>query len=643
MKISKKLILAFLAVSIIALVVGLIGIFQLMNINSRHKDLYDNYGDSQGYIGYVNTNFQNWRIYVRDMILDKDAAKAQGYMTKIDDATDNMRTYLNEFGATCNLPEEKQNYNSLSAAIDSYKVVLDKMTELCLAGKYDDAYSVLREQASKDAADVAEKLINDTVAGNIGVGTKESASLSKSVDLTITVLILIVAIAVLGSVALGVFISRSISRAINAVVRAADQLACGDTDIQLNIRNRDETAQLAKSVQNTATALQRLISDANLLSQSAIEGKLSVRADVSEHRGDYRRIIDGFNKTLDAVIMPINEASGVLNEMSNGNFNILVTGEYQGDHAAIKNAMNNTINSLNHLIAEINSAAEQVAAGTTQVAAGSQALSQGAAEQASAIEELTAAMNEIALQTKQNALNAGQANELSMTVREFAMDGNNQMKVMQQAMTQINESSESISKIIKVIDEIAFQTNLLALNAAVEAARAGQHGRGFAVVAEEVRNLALRSASAARETTKMIEESIRKVKAGTSMADNTALALEKIVGSVGKATELIGSIAVASNDQATSVAQVNSGIEQVSQVVQTNSSTAEESAAVSEELSGQASLLQDMVGRFNLNGQSGSGAKKGIADAKAAKPLPEPKRQPAKPVIAMHDKEFGKY
>lgn len=248
----------------------------------------------------------------------------------------------------------------------------------------------------------------------------------------------------------------------------------------------------------------------------------------------------------------------------------------------------------------IHVAADEVASGAKNVSDASVSLSQGAAEQASSVEELSSSIAEIASQTSSNAENADKANELTHETSSHARIGDQDMKAMLKAMEEINESSKNISKIIKVIDEIAFQTNILSLNAAVEAARAGQHGKGFAVVAEEVRNLAARSAKAAKETTDMIENSIAKVDEGKTAAAKTAETLQTIVSNIDDVTGLVDSIAKASNEQKLALEQINQGVLQVSQVVQSNSATSEEAAAASEELSVQADRLKGAAAKFKL-------------------------------------------
>lgn len=326
------------------------------------------------------------------------------------------------------------------------------------------------------------------------------------------------------------------------------------------------------------------------------------------------------------------------------------TGDELGDVAASFEIMRQRVH---NVLLEINQGADQVAAGAHNVSDASVALSQGASQQAASVEQLSASIAEIASQTASNAQNAEKANDLTVGTKEKAQLGNEEMQEMLSAMEEINASSANISKIIKVIDEIAFQTNILALNAAVEAARAGQHGKGFAVVAEEVRNLAARSAKAAKETTDMIEGSMEKVETGREIAHKTAEALNAIVGDVSSVADIVANIAKASNEQKLALEQINQGVQQVSQVVQANSSTSEEAATASQNLNQQADIMRANVGKFRLSNNGGSFYGGNGSPAIQKPDLTSAGRQPAvvpakpgvKPrTIALTDDEgFGKY
>lgn len=331
-------------------------------------------------------------------------------------------------------------------------------------------------------------------------------------------------------------------------------------------------------------------------------GALSTRGDLESLDDRFRPMMQSVNEIIDVTVAPMNEIRERLEQVADGDLTARVTADYEGDHAALKDALHKTLDSLNDALGQVNRVSENVASGSRQVSDTAQSLSAGATEQAASLRQITTTLTQITDQTKQNAENASIANKLSDDARSVAVEGDKMMGGMVTAMGEIDASSQSIRKIIKVIDEIAFQTNLLALNAAVEAARAGVHGKGFAVVAEEVRSLAARSAKAAKETTELIEDSLQKVGQGTSIANQTAGALTKIVDGVGKVTDLVAEIAAASTEQANGIKDINDGLSQVEAVTQTNTAAAEEAAAASQELSRQSGELREKLDRFNLRG-----------------------------------------
>lgn len=366
------------------------------------------------------------------------------------------------------------------------------------------------------------------------------------------------------------------------------------------IGKRSEQDQILPAMVTMMQSIRDMILEANRLASAAVAGDLGQRGEEQKFQGGFRKVIEGFNQTIAAVDAPLGEESRVLQELAQGNLRVEMTGEYQGEYNRVKEVITQVVDTFNHVLGELNIAADQVSSGSKQVADASQSLSQGASEQASSVEELTSTVSEVAGQTKQNADDAMQASTHSAEAQMQANQGKTKMDEMLQSMREINESSTSISKIIKDIDDIAFQTNILALNAAVEAARAGQYGKGFAVVAEEVRNLAAKSAKSAKDTAALIEKAMIRTENGTKIANETAEMLSKILDGISRTTDIVKQIASASSAQATAIAQIDQGITQVSTVVQTNSATAEESAASSEELSGQAEALMQLVSRFQL-------------------------------------------
>jgi methyl-accepting chemotaxis protein len=423
------------------------------------------------------------------------------------------------------------------------------------------------------------------------------------------------------------FVARSISKPLRKISDAISQLSLGHTDIDLPVGVQVDCSQIKNCGQKDCSSYGN-VGPCWVESGSFALDKQCPRAFKGEdcrtcELYGARNELEEVGSSIMALTNGMKARAALAWEIADGDLTRQV--EIASDRDDLGKALNVMHEHLKRIHSQLRITGHHIHEGANQMADASQTLSSGASMQAASQEKITETVSNMAEHTKHNAENSTLANEFTEEAHSFAKEGNQQMQDLIEAMGDINASGQNISKIIKVIDEIAFQTNLLALNAAVEAARAGKHGRGFAVVAEEVRSLAARSAKAARETATLIENSVDKAKNGVKIADTTAEALQKIVHSVGKITELIGEIAIDSKDQAERIYQINQELSQIDQITQSNTANAEETAATAEQLASQTTYLEELLRSFKVDeenydtymvGKKTTGKKQQLLDVK---------------------------
>jgi methyl-accepting chemotaxis protein len=489
--------------------------------------------------------------------------------------------------------------------------------------------------AEVDAENKVAELIEQTVAGN----------LKQRIDAT--------------SLPAGFMrdISNGMNRLLEAVIDPLNMAASYVDDLSKGLIPQEITSDyqgdfniIKNNLNACGRAIKALVADGNMLAEAAEAGVLTARADATQHLGEYRKVIEGLNATLDAIVTPLNMAANNLDSIARGNIPNKITEHYNGDFNNIKDNLNTCIASINALvndvqmlanaandgrvsvradasahsgdfrkivegvnetlemivgpIATVKVAVETISTAAKEIAQGNADLSRRTEEQAASLEKTAASMEELSSTVKQNADNAKQANQLASAASGVAIKGGDVVAQVVTTMSNINSSAKKIEDIISVIDGIAFQTNILALNAAVEAARAGEQGRGFAVVAGEVRNLAQRSASAAKEIKELITDSVSKTAEGTKQVEHAGNTMQEIVTSVKRVSDIIGEIAAASSEQSAGIEQVNEAVMKMDDMTQQNTALVEEAAAAAESMMEQADELMNAVSVFQLEGEN---------------------------------------
>ena len=550
-KIRKKLLFGFLLVAIMTAAVGAIGIYGMSALAATEVNMFGHVKNME-YVGDLEKSIALQRVAYREALLYLDnPGKLNAALKDLEDVRSRFSEGVQYLGENLITTEGKALIVEIDKANDAYMTKLDELVSRIKARDAEGAFELMSASLTGDLQTSIDSLASviKEASGNASVEDAEKAKLLTGA------LVAIAAFSVVLALAFGLLIARLIATPTMHLLEAAASIAEGDIDVTVKASGKDEIGALAEAFNGMIHAIKEQAGILTLIADGDYRGSISVRSDK-----------DIMNQSINTVIE--------------------------------KN---------NKMLREIKEASAQVSAGAGQIATGAQSLASGSSEQAATLEQFSASVSEVLTQSEDNTKKSMEAYDDVRLSSKYMNESMESMYNMTAAMHDINESSSNIAKVIKVIDDIAFQTNILALNAAVEAARAGQHGKGFAVVADEVRNLASKSAEAAKETAVLIESSTQKVEEGNSIATKTSESLNSVNEISEKNALSMQEISDASRKQSESISEITRGMTQISDVVQANSATAEESAAAAQELSAQANMLENILSQFKLKEILGAG------------------------------------
>ena len=397
-------------------------------------------------------------------------------------------------------------------------------------------------------------------------------------------------------------LTDTVNTAFNDTIRVTQALSNGDLSQKVTKEYSGAYNEVKISVNTTADSLTRIVKEIKHIVESvAVRGDFSVLMSLDGKTGYARELSELLNQLSSVTEAGLNDVLRVASVLAKGDLTQTIIKDYPGTFGEVEAGMNDTVANLRELVGQIKEATDAIHTASKEIAAGNADLSQRTDEQASSLEETAASMKVLTSTVRQNAENANQANQLAISASDIAVKGGEVVNQVVNTMSSISESSKKIADIISIIDGIAFQTNILALNAAVEAARAGEHGRGFAVVASEVRNLAQRSADAAREIKSLISDSVEKVSMGTGLVDKAGKTMDEVVNSIKRVTHIVDEISAASTEQSKGIEKVNIAITQMDEATQQNAALVEQAAAAAESMEVQAQKLAAAVAAFKVD------------------------------------------